>query len=164
LKIITVNIPESYIGAINKLIGPSGIYTGRSELVRVAVRDFLLRELKMAKDMAYYDRAEEEEEEDFDEENFIRVPVEKINEKSEPIREYKTYKILKRLEYGTSNSDYNEGLYDQTRITWGDDYTAEDKQFPSFEEVERAKPTIEQLRKMYPNLPDFMYINEGDNF
>jgi Arc/MetJ-type ribon-helix-helix transcriptional regulator len=92
----------SYIGAINKLIGENGLFPSRSELVRVAVRDFLLRELKMAKNMAEYDRSEEEVEEAFDEENFVRVPIETINESSEPIREFKSYKIIKRLEFNDS--------------------------------------------------------------
>jgi Arc/MetJ-type ribon-helix-helix transcriptional regulator len=158
---VTVNVPESYLGAINKLIGENGLYPSRSELIRVAVRDFLLRELKMAKNMAKYDKTEEEAEADFDEENFVRVPVEKVNEKSEPIREYKAYKIIKRLEYGTSNSNYNERLYNQTQTIEYDDYRMEDKQFPSFEEIEKHKPSLLQLREMYPNLPDFMFINEG---
>ena len=161
MKIVTVNVPESYIGAINKLIGENGLYPSRSELIRVAVREFLLKELKMANNMAKYDRSEEEAEEDFDEEDFVRVPIEKINEKSEPIREYKSYKIIKRLEYGTSNSDYNEELYNQIQTTEADDYTMEDKEFPSFEELEKNKSSLQQLREMYPNLPDFMYINEG---
>ena len=161
MKIVTVNVPESYLGAINKLIGENGLYPSRSELIRVAVREFLLKELKMANNMAKYDRSEEEAEEDFEEENFIRVPIEKTNEKSEPIKEYKSYKIIKRLEYGTSNSDYNEELYNQIQTTEADDYTMEDKEFHSFEELEKNKPSLQQLRERYPNLPDFMYINEG---
>ena len=161
MKIVTVNIPESYLGAINKLIGENGLFPSRSELIRVAVRDFLLRELKMAKNMAKYDKTEEEAEADFDEEDFVRVPIEKTNEKSEPIREYKAYKTIKRLEYGTSNSDYKEGLFNQTQTTEYDDYRMEDKQFHSFEEIEKLKPSLQQLREMYPKLPDFMYINEG---
>jgi Arc/MetJ-type ribon-helix-helix transcriptional regulator len=159
LKVITINVPESYLGAINKLIGENGLYPSRSELVRVATRDFLLRELKMAKD-DNYNEPEEEAEENFDEKNFVRVPIETVNENSEPIREYKSYKILKRLEYGTSNGNYNEGLYNQTQTTKHDNYTMEEKQFPSFEELEKNKPCLQQLREMYPNLPDFMYINE----
>ena len=54
MKIVTVNVPESYIGAINKLIGENGLYPSRSELIRCAVRDFLLKELKMANNMAKY--------------------------------------------------------------------------------------------------------------
>jgi len=96
MKIVTVNVPESYIGAINKLIGENGLYPSRSELIRCAVRDFLLKELKMANNMAKYNEAEID---DFDDENFVRVPIESINGKSEPVREFKTYKIIKRLEH-----------------------------------------------------------------
>ena len=96
MKIVTVNIPESYLDSIEKLVGENGLYPSRSELIRVAVRDFLLRELKMADTMAKY---KETEIEDFDDENFVRVPVERLNEKDEPVREFKTYKIIKRLEY-----------------------------------------------------------------
>ncbi len=96
MKIVTVNIPESYIDSIEKLVGEDGLYPSRSELIRVAVRDFLLRELKMANNLAKYKEAEIEE---FDNENYVRVPVERLNEKDEPVREFKTYKIIKRLEY-----------------------------------------------------------------
>jgi len=96
MKIVTVNVPESYIGAINKLIGENGLYPSRSELIRCAVRDFLLKELKLANNMAKYNEAEID---DFDDENFVRVPIESINEKSEPVRAFKTYKIIKRLEH-----------------------------------------------------------------
>ncbi|MFX1388272.1 MAG: hypothetical protein ACFE9M_13725, partial [Promethearchaeota archaeon] len=65
-------------------------------LIRVAVRDFLLRELKMANNMAKYNEAEIE---DFDDEHYVRVPVERLNENDEPVREFKTYKIIKKLEY-----------------------------------------------------------------
>ncbi|NVM35990.1 MAG: ribbon-helix-helix protein, CopG family [Candidatus Lokiarchaeota archaeon] len=96
MKIVTVNVPESYLDSIKKLVGENGLYPSRSELIRVAVRDFLLRELKMADNMAKY---KETEIESFDDENFVRVPVERLNEKDEPVREFKTYKIIKRLEY-----------------------------------------------------------------
>ena len=96
MKIVTVNVPESYIDTINKLIGHKGLYPSRSELIRCAVRDFLIKELKLANNMAKYNEVEIE---DFDDENFVRVPIEGVNENSEPVREFKTYKILKRLEY-----------------------------------------------------------------
>ena len=96
MKIVTVNIPESYLDSIEKLVGGNGLYPSRSELIRVAVRDFLLRELKMANNMAKYNEAEIEE---FDDENYVRVPIQRLNEKDEPVREFKTYKIIKRLEY-----------------------------------------------------------------
>ena len=96
MKIVTVNVPETYIDAINRLIGEDGLYPSRSELIRCAVRDFLLKELKMANNMAKYNTPDID---DFDDENFVRVPVEGKNEYSEPVREFKTYKIIKRLEY-----------------------------------------------------------------
>ena len=96
MKIVTVNIPESYLDSIEKLVGENGLYPSRSELIRVAVRDFLLRELKLADNIARY---KETEMEDFDNENYVRVPIERLNEKDEPVREFKTYKIIKKLEY-----------------------------------------------------------------
>jgi Arc/MetJ-type ribon-helix-helix transcriptional regulator len=47
MHIITVNLPESYVVAVDALSGPKGIYPSRSELIRVAVREFLLRELAL---------------------------------------------------------------------------------------------------------------------
>jgi len=58
MKIVTVNVPESYIEAINKLIGENGLYPSRSELIRCAVRDFLLKELKAASDLVKYNKLE----------------------------------------------------------------------------------------------------------
>ena len=94
MKICTVNIPESYIDAMKKLCGAEGLYPSRSELIRVAVRDFLIKELKLADNMAKYNEVEIE---DFDDKNFVRIPQDKLNADLEPIREYKTYKILKKL-------------------------------------------------------------------
>ena len=95
MKIVTVNVPESYIESINKLIGENGLYPSRSELIRVAVREFLIKELKMAEKIVKYN---EPEHDDFDEENFVRVPIER-GDNSESHREFKTYKIIRRLEY-----------------------------------------------------------------
>ena len=49
MKIITVNLPLSYIRAIKTLTGEGGLYPSRSELIRVAVREFLIQELEAAK-------------------------------------------------------------------------------------------------------------------
>ena len=97
MKIVTVNIPETYITAMNKLLGKGGIFPSRSELVRVAVREFLFKELKNAENMVKYTTPVEIEE--FDDKNFVRIPVEKKDGNGESIREFKTYKIIKRLEY-----------------------------------------------------------------
>lgn len=47
MKIITINVPQSYIDAIAKLVGV--IYPSRSECIRVALREFLIRELEFAR-------------------------------------------------------------------------------------------------------------------
>lgn len=156
MRIVTVNIPESYIGAINKLIGENGLYPSRSELIRVAVRDYLLRELKMANNIAMYNKSEEEVEEDFDEENFVRVPIEKTNEKSEPIKEYKAYKIIKRLEF--NDSEVKPGKVDRG------EFKAKVKLNESFNDIpppsNYVHPTHNQLRNSYPNESEYKYINE----
>jgi Arc/MetJ-type ribon-helix-helix transcriptional regulator len=96
LKIVTVNIPESYLESIERLIGENGLYPSRSELIRVAVREFLIKELRRANEMIKFKEIEVEK---LDDKNFVRVPIEKMDENNEPVREFKTYKIVKRLEY-----------------------------------------------------------------
>ncbi len=96
LKIVTVNVPESYIESIKRLIGENGLYPSRSELIRVAVREFLIKELRRANEMIKYKEVQVEK---LDDKNFVRVPIEKMDENNEPVREFKTYKIVKRLEY-----------------------------------------------------------------
>jgi len=93
---VTVNVPESYIDAIRKLVGEDGLYPSRSELIRCAVREFLLKELRMVKNIAKYN---EPEIDDFDHEHYVKVPIGgNSNSKGEPQREFKTYRILRRLE------------------------------------------------------------------
>jgi len=96
MKIVTVNIPETYLESIKRLIGEDGLYPSRSELIRCAVRDFLIKELKRANEIIRYKEVEVEK---IDDKNYVRVPIEKMDENNEPVREFKTYKIVKRLEY-----------------------------------------------------------------
>ena len=96
MKIVTVNIPESYLESIERLVGENGLYPSRSELIRCAVREFLLRELKMADNIAKYKETEIEK---YDPDKYVQVPIEKVNDDGEKIREFKTYKIIKKLEY-----------------------------------------------------------------
>lgn len=158
MKIVTVNVPESYIEAIKKLIGQDGLYPSRSELIRCAVREFLIKELKLANNMAKYNKPNPEpEEEEFDDENFVRVPTETTNEKSEPIREFKTYKILKRLNYDNSEEkpkpvDHGKFL---GKVNYGESF--DDVPSPS----NYTSPGLAKLRNENPNLPDYRFINEG---
>jgi Arc/MetJ-type ribon-helix-helix transcriptional regulator len=96
MKIVTVNIPESYLESIERLIGENGLYPSRSELIRCAVRDFLIKELRRANEMIKYKEVKVEQ---INNKDYVRVPIEKMDENNEPVREFKTYKIVKRLEY-----------------------------------------------------------------
>ncbi|MFW9951424.1 MAG: ribbon-helix-helix domain-containing protein [Candidatus Thorarchaeota archaeon] len=53
MKIITINLPEKYLSAIQAL-NDMGIYPSRSEAISIALRDFLKEELQM------YDELDEE--------------------------------------------------------------------------------------------------------
>ncbi len=54
MRIITVNLTVEMIREIATLTGKDGIYPSRSELVRVALREYLLQELKAAKQFAKF--------------------------------------------------------------------------------------------------------------
>ena len=46
MKIITCNLPVQYIEIIDKLTGTDKLYPSRSELIRVAVHEYLIKELQ----------------------------------------------------------------------------------------------------------------------
>ena len=48
IRIITCNVPESYLRAIEKLTGKTKIYPSRSELIRIAIREWIIKELESA--------------------------------------------------------------------------------------------------------------------
>lgn len=54
MRIITVYIPEAYLKIIDSLIGHTGVYPSRSELIRVAVREFLIKELAIAEEFVQF--------------------------------------------------------------------------------------------------------------
>ena len=88
MKIVTVNVPKSYLDAIAVLIRLNdGLFPSRSELVRVAVRKKLLMDMKMSENVEIVEK--------YDEVNFVRVPIESMDGN----REFKQYKIIRRLEY-----------------------------------------------------------------
>ena len=51
MKIVTVNLPESHLLAISRLCGQTNIdvYPSRSEFVRVAVKNQLMRDFELQK-------------------------------------------------------------------------------------------------------------------
>lgn len=50
MKIITINLPEKYLHAI-QILNDMGVYPSRSEAIRIALNQFLTNELKMFKDL-----------------------------------------------------------------------------------------------------------------
>jgi len=50
MKIITINLPEKYLEAI-QILNDMGIYPSRSEAIRIALGNFLSNELKMFNDL-----------------------------------------------------------------------------------------------------------------
>jgi len=74
----------------------NGLYPSRSELIRCAVREFLLKELKLAKNLPDYHDSDMD---NYDKDKYVRVPIADSNNKKIPAQEFKTYKIIKRLEF-----------------------------------------------------------------
>ena len=50
MQIITINLPEKYLAAI-QILNDLGVYPSRSEAIRIALRNFLANELKMYEDL-----------------------------------------------------------------------------------------------------------------
>ncbi len=50
MQIITINLPEKYLVAI-QVLNDKGLYPSRSEAIRVALREFLADELKLYQDL-----------------------------------------------------------------------------------------------------------------
>ena len=103
-------MPLSYLKAIKALTGEGGLYPSRSELIRVAVREFLIKELEAAKSFAKFQQQTQFsamyppkiEEHLTDENSIVKVP---LNESPEGIvTEYKTYKIVQRNEFNPEKS------------------------------------------------------------
>lgn len=100
MNIITVNLPVPYLKTIELLVGDHGLYPSRSELIRVAIRDFLIKELKIAKNMPKFkepkaDIPQKQEADDL----YVKIPTTKTIG-TETIKEYKTYKIVRGDNYG----------------------------------------------------------------
>lgn len=85
----------------DKLVGENGLYTSRSELIRNAIREFLLEKHKMLKELEqphYTHISEEKQEYESEQKQYVRIPIEKNDENSKSNQEFKVYKIIKKLE------------------------------------------------------------------
>ncbi len=105
LKIVSVNIPQSYLEQIENLVGTEKLYPSRSELIRVALREFLIREIKTIKNGALYKNSILSEslfnledhklkEKSLNSKKIIKVPVESIDEDGNPDKKFKTYEVI----------------------------------------------------------------------
>jgi Arc/MetJ-type ribon-helix-helix transcriptional regulator len=95
MKIVSAHVPKSHVRAIKHLVGPDGLYPSRSELVRAAIKEYLLDKLKMIK------RAESEGTEDpkADDPNYVQIPVDPDDGGNGAEKELKTYKIVRKLKF-----------------------------------------------------------------
>jgi hypothetical protein len=89
MKIITVNLPVSYLKMLDGLVGENGLYPSRSELVRVAVRDFLIRELEAAKSFGNFSNPAPT----VDPNLYVQIP---LGSQSNGIPEFKTFRLIKK--------------------------------------------------------------------
>lgn len=97
--------------------------------------------------------------EELDDEKYVRIPTEKMNENKEPIREFKTYKIVKRLEYG--NTPEKQEVFEIYNLSKILDFQKGDcDEFWGYDELEKRSPSISELREQFPSSPDFKFINE----
>jgi len=91
MKIITVNVPAAHVEAMEMLVGEDGIYPSRAAVIRAAVRELLMKELKRLKNAAKFTKKDEII---TDEAEYVKV----MNGKKDNIKEYKTYKIVRSLD------------------------------------------------------------------
>lgn len=98
MKIITVNLPISYLKMIDGLTGETALYPSRSELIRVAVRDFLIRELESAKTFSSYQQPNQvqpvlPQQPVLDPNLFVQIP---LGSTSNGVPEFKTFRLIKK--------------------------------------------------------------------
>ena len=101
MKIITVNCPESFIDAMEEFVGENNLYPSRSELVRVAVREFLINKINLVETIEFIDKEEKEE--------VIQNTVKIVDQ-------FKFFTIIKKLD--TRENEIKKSLmkYDKPKI------------------------------------------------
>ncbi len=112
MKIITVNCPESFIDAMEEFVGENNLYPSRSELVRVAVREFLINKINLVETIEFIDKEEKEEVI----QNTVRIPIGKIKINGKIVDQFKCFTIIKKLD--TRENEIKKSLmkYDKPKI------------------------------------------------
>jgi Arc/MetJ-type ribon-helix-helix transcriptional regulator len=150
MKVVTVNVPESYIEAIKKLVGNDGLYPSRSELIRVAVRKFLLKELEMVKGIK---RQKESKNEDDD---TVKIPINKKSKKGDSIEDIEPFKhnlsYLKIIKYLFENKPKTT-----TQIALAIDKS----RHPTKVILNKLQKKIPQILRNPNNLKDKYYLSEA---
>lgn len=98
MGIVTVNLPVADIKAIENLVGKNGLYPSKSEVIRVALRAFLIKKLNMIETSPNSHNKKPEKKSEFldpSEEGIVRIPT-VIKNGSETLTEYKTYRIVQK--------------------------------------------------------------------
>lgn len=85
MRIITVNITNEQLNRITKLVKARNSFPSRSELVRVAVREYLI-------ELLYREPIKKEDVPP----NIVRIPTTRFGKESG--REFEEYKIVRRLD------------------------------------------------------------------
>jgi Arc/MetJ-type ribon-helix-helix transcriptional regulator len=101
MVIVTANVSSRDLEMADNLVGQTGLYTSRSELIRYALREFLLEKLEMLKKSEhpqYVHMPKEQQNHQSAQKHYIRIPIEKTSEKSNPKQNFKIYKVIKKLE------------------------------------------------------------------
>ncbi len=99
MKIITVNLPSSFIDEMEAMTGNESLYPSRSELIRVAVRDYLVKTIKRAEQIKKEIELKQKPQvvvQKSDEFETISIPVSANNEMSQAAAINKSYKIIKK--------------------------------------------------------------------
>ncbi len=98
MKIVSAHVPVSDLEKIDKLVGKQGLYPSRSEVVRYAIKKYLVDKLKIVKKVSNTDKNIKEDKHTEEEHKYVKVPVDD-NGTDNPEKQFEIYKILKKLEY-----------------------------------------------------------------
>ena len=84
---------------MDTLIGEKGLYPSRSELIRVAVKEFLVKELEAAQSFTQMQKhnsiAVTNRPPEIDTDLYVRVPIDPNSDNIEDVQ-YKTYRIIRK--------------------------------------------------------------------